>query len=519
MGVPERHAPGYRRVAELGERLAAAGGLDAQVRRAVADWREVAAAQEALADEVRALPGRVAAWRARGADLPQDGPGGLDPDRPARRAWREEGGTLEAMARDMLRPEDVHAPWLDAVAGAREAIRQAAEQAAETIRSTAAIEALDRLKQEWRAHISEARTTQVHPFYLPAHEDYIDRLQRLRDDPAVQRLPSAELEQMDSLIARDERQIQAVFRIQQYLADVDHCQVHLEQLHDIAHLQEIPLNQVDSFDDWHDTTEELLDFGYSIVEDKGSYELCLDHVPNAWQRVHASIDELNAALGQEDLSFQCQHFHLYLEPITRPVPTSEAAAKADAAYRRLRTQWHDHLARAEEAETHPYHLEGHAALIDAMHDLCDRPGLAANGQEALDALLDDHALTLEAREEIDTYIDEADVSLVRHHHLQELVERSSSPGRRIEDIGTYKEWRDHALRLADAGMTMLADPDRYGIHFKRRPDLAEHVRANVEQLNAALGRDEAAIRPELRQVMSEVEKIAQRHSRSHRMKM
>ena len=39
IGVPELHAPGHRLVAELGERLEAAEGLDAHVRRAVAEWR------------------------------------------------------------------------------------------------------------------------------------------------------------------------------------------------------------------------------------------------------------------------------------------------------------------------------------------------------------------------------------------------------------------------------------------------------------------------------------------------
>ena len=88
-----------------------------RAQRAVAEWREVDAAQTALAEEVRALPGRIAAWQA--VDLPQDEPGGLDPDHPARQSWREEGARLEAMAGDMLRPEDVHAPYLDAVPGER----------------------------------------------------------------------------------------------------------------------------------------------------------------------------------------------------------------------------------------------------------------------------------------------------------------------------------------------------------------------------------------------------------------
>ena len=97
--------------------------MRAHVRRAAAEWREIEAAQTALAEEVRTLPGRIAAWRERRADLPQDEHGGLDPKHPERRIWREEGGTLEAAAEDMLRPKNVHAPYLDAVADAREDYR------------------------------------------------------------------------------------------------------------------------------------------------------------------------------------------------------------------------------------------------------------------------------------------------------------------------------------------------------------------------------------------------------------
>ena len=68
------------------------GARCGRVRLVVAEWRKIDSAQVALAEEVRTLPGRIAAWRERRADLPQDEPGGLDPDHPARRAWREEGG-------------------------------------------------------------------------------------------------------------------------------------------------------------------------------------------------------------------------------------------------------------------------------------------------------------------------------------------------------------------------------------------------------------------------------------------
>ena len=177
--VPEIYAPGYRQVAALGERLAVAKGLDAQTQRGVAEWREIDAAQTALADEVRALPGRIAAWRV--VDLPQGEPGGLDPDHPARQSWREEGATLEAMAGDMLRPEDAHAPYLDAVQGAREAVRQAAEEVGDALRQDG-YRSFGWLTKEVNR---QARDTGTEAFHVPRYGALVAQAEALSAQAAL----------------------------------------------------------------------------------------------------------------------------------------------------------------------------------------------------------------------------------------------------------------------------------------------------------------------------------------------
>ena len=171
--VPEIYATGYRQVAELGEGLLAAEGLEAQAERTVAEWREVDAAQTALADEVRTLPGRIAAWQA--TDLPRDKPGGLDPDHPARQSWREEGAKLEARAGDMLRPEDTRAPYLDAVPGGREAVRQAAEEVGEALRDEGC-RAFGWLTKEVNR---QARETRTEAFHVPRYGEMIAQAEAL----------------------------------------------------------------------------------------------------------------------------------------------------------------------------------------------------------------------------------------------------------------------------------------------------------------------------------------------------
>ena len=178
-GVPELHAPGHREVAALGARLAAAEGLDGQAQRTVAEWREVDRAQAALAEEVRALPGRIAAWQA--AVLPQDEPGGLDPDHPARCAWREEGAALQAAAGDMLRAEDAHAPYVAAVPGAREAVRQAAEEIADALRKDG-YRAFGWLTKEV---IRQARETGTEAFHVPRYGDLVAQAEALSAQAAL----------------------------------------------------------------------------------------------------------------------------------------------------------------------------------------------------------------------------------------------------------------------------------------------------------------------------------------------
>ena len=178
-GVPELYAQSYRQVAELGQELAAAEGLDVRAQRAVAEWREIDTAQTTLEEEVRALPGRIAAWQA--ADLPQDEPGGLDPDHPTRQSWREEGAALEAMAKHMLRAEDAHAPYLDAAPGAREAVRQAGEEVADALRKDG-YRAFGWLTKEVNR---QARETRTEAFHVPRYGELAAQAEALSAQAAL----------------------------------------------------------------------------------------------------------------------------------------------------------------------------------------------------------------------------------------------------------------------------------------------------------------------------------------------
>ena len=210
--VPEIYAPGYRQVAAPGRELAVAEGLDAHARRTVAEWREVDAAQTALADEVRTLPGSIAAWQA--VDLPQDEPGGLDPDHPTRQSWREEGARLAAMAGDMLRPEDVHAPYLDAEPGAREAVRQAAEEVADALRQDGH-RAFGWLTKEVNR---QARETRIEAFHVPRYGELVAQAKALSAQAA---LPVRTQEVVASWLGYHARCVTLCWQIREWPARLD----------------------------------------------------------------------------------------------------------------------------------------------------------------------------------------------------------------------------------------------------------------------------------------------------------
>ena len=121
------------------------------------------------------------------------------------------------------------------------------------------------------------------------------------------------------------------------------------------------------------------------------------------KRIHHGISELADALDRPaDLLLQRQP-ELYLRPIPRTLPILDETLEADASYRRLREQWHTLVARAETDGLHPYDLQNHAPLIEAMRELRDRPGLFATARRTLDTLLSHHDEFVQARAEIDRF--------------------------------------------------------------------------------------------------------------------
>ena len=511
------HVPRYDGMVAEAQALSGQAALPARTQEVVASWLKYHARCESICRQIRDARQRADALT---ADCPEPS-ATLD----SLRGWRQRAEPLLAEARAMPEKDGPHAPHLAAMPDQRGALVKATsnlesallavEAREKNVLSAVVRRSAEEFHRDWHTHVSRAMTAHAHPFYVVGHTELIDRLQQLRDQPAVAALPASELEQIDSILGEDRRQTKAVSHVHNYLDKVERCRNDLKELRGLARTHKSRIEEVHSYDEWHDTAERLLATGKAIVDDHKTCGPCLNHTFHAWMDVHASIRELESALGRDTSSLRHQQPELYLQPITRPVPTLDEAKEADASYRRLRDQWHRHMALAETSELHPYEIQGYAPLIDAMREIRDQPHLDATARNALDAVLDQHLRIEQARADIDHYLDDTARAFRSLENLKDVAERFSAYDVQLEDIGSYTEWKEQALQLAHSGEAMLSDLQRYRIHLKENPDLAHRIHADVQRLNAAIGRDDTSISRERGQDLSEHEENAQRHS-THR---
>ena len=335
--VPEIYAPGYRQVAALGERLAVAEGLDAQAQRGVAEWRVINTAQRALAEEVRALPGRIAAWQ--GADLPRDEPGGLDPDHPARQSWREEGVKLEAVAGDMLRPEDVHAPYLDAEPGGREAVRQAAEEISDALRKDG-YRSFGWLTKEVNR---QERETGTEAFHVPRYGELVAQAEALSTQAAV---PERTQEVVASWLDYHARCEPVCRQIREWPARLDAL---------TADCPERPATLV-SLTGWRQRAEPLLAEARAMLANDAPHAPHLAALPAERGALAEGTDRLDRALIEVE------------------------ARETDVLYSVVK-QW------AEETGGIGYDAGAYAALMDRARSLDARPHLPEGLRDKVGALL------------------------------------------------------------------------------------------------------------------------------------
>ena len=385
-GVPELLGQGYAEVAALGERLAAADGLDARALNAVAEWRDVHAEQTALAEAVRTLPARAAAWEDRRAEAGA-----------ARDAWRRDGRELAALASGMLRAEDPHARWLDAQPGSREGIERAAEAVRETLRDDAwdrfasAAETIDRQWEE----------TGIEPLYLARYPEMI-----------------AEARTLDGHVDLSEDRREAVDRRLRYDAGAARLCEEIRDWRGRAEglLGEMPPPdaELDTLTGWRERAEPLRDEARTMRAPGGAHAQHLDRMPREARALDGAAGRLDAAIAD-----------VACAEMGRLMKTARVFAERTGGIR--------------------YDAPVHGALMERAHALDAEPGLSGEVRDTVNTLLRYDERVGRDRQRVGAFLAEAAGAADARYELDAQAAMRSMPA---EQVPGWDGWREKAAGTA-----------------------------------------------------------------------
>ena len=478
-GIPELLGKGYAEVSALGATLAAADGLDARRLDPVGEWRDLHAAQAALADEVRTLPHRVAAWREQRAELALSGDIAADPDDPddlARRAWRAEGMELETAVRDMLRPEDSHAPYLDALPGAREAVGRAAAEVGD---------ALEHDRLDWFGRLTEtidrqSEETGIEPFHLPRYAETIAEARALA---AHAGWSEDERKAVDSWLRDDEEATRLCGEIRGWPGQA-------RELRDNLPPADAALGELT---EWRHRAEALLTEARAMLAEDSSHAPHLTAMPPERKALDEGTRRLDAAaVGVEERQKEIR------EQIARDEQARIAAEEERRAAERARID--DNLARATERLRAVFEEEREELEAANRQDRATTPSREESQHSARAAL------------EAARRADRLDACLERRDRLLERAEGKLESNRPVVDLGrVHVRWRREADRVIEAGRELLRD-ERYAPHLGALGG-REKIEAAVARLEGARALDHLPAR-----IAAEWEKLEDRvrETGSHR---
>ena len=403
-GVPELLAPGHAEVAALGDRLEAAAGLDAETRRAVADWQRARIAQTKLAEEVRTLPGRAAAWERRRTALALDRHGGIDPADPACRAWRGEGARIARAAAAMLQPGAAHAPWLDTPPETRPGIALAAG----AVRGALAEDRYAGLAWLTREVDRTRRETGAPAFRQPRYDEAIAGARRLADEAG---LPREQRQAIERWLAYDREH-------ERLAADVRAWPGRAGAL--IAERPGAPVRLV-ALADWRDRAAALLDEAAAMRAPDDPHAPHLAAMPAesaALAAASARLDGALVAVGMREVGL--------LDTMARRHAALTGGIAFDAP--------------------------DHAMAVTRARALDARPDLPAGAREAVGAILARDARWRRERERIAAFLDAAAAPGSDADALAAIAREAAAIGRDVPGP-------DIAAHLAALGGASSAAPD------------------------------------------------------------
>ena len=160
-----------------------------------------------------------------------------------------------------------------------------------------------------------------------------------------------------------------------------------------------------------------------------------------------------------------------------PEPTWETL------YDRLKRDWNDLVAVANQAHLPLPLVRGYDELIGRVGDLSEHPQLPSTEHQELTGLLGYHRTETAARSAVHDYLAAAE----RHVKACEPLQREAgSQSLHFAEVAGWPEWRQQALVLEKAGRAILADEDTYGPYLDSVAAGKPRARLTVDQLRSRI---------------------------------
>ena len=407
-------------------------------------WLKVHDRQSALADAVRALPGRLEAWRARReADLPLDRHGGADPVDPACRAWREEGEALRDETEAMLGAGSPHRRHMDAMPGAREAVAAALAE----IDGAVFEDRYGRFAWLARHVAGKARETETEPCYVSRFREAVAHAATLHGEDALTedgRKAVASWLDYDRTCERLRR------KIRDWPARAD------------AVLGEWtgPEKDLRAMRRWRARVEPLLDEGHAMLAEGSPHAPHLAAMPEERGKLVETAGRLGGALTE--------------------IETAELDRLAEIAGE-----------AAERAGGIAFDMPEHEELMERVHALDARPALPDNLRETVRGHLQRHERLEEDRANVDAFLDLAGQLL----HDRDRMDDTPPEGRAQAALPlTWEEWKHDADALLANARSLRRDiPEReLKAHLAAARAGPDAIGENAAKIGDRIAQDEEA---------------------------
>ena len=163
-----------------------------------------------------------------------------------------------------------------------------------------------RLRDDWNDHMARAEARHAHPYEIDGYAPLIDTIQQLPDRA---HLDATARDALRPLLVEHAHVEQARTDIDAYLNDTQRAFRSLTNLKDVAERfkpQGIELKDIGSYTDWRERALGLASAGKDILADRQHYRIHLKQNPELTGRIHATVQDLNAAIRSEEASIKPQ---------------------------------------------------------------------------------------------------------------------------------------------------------------------------------------------------------------------